>query len=400
MMERSRSDLGRAVERFSAGQRTASTVSEATSVPAQRRHVTHADPSSASGPLASDTVEAALEAFMNSREEGALEFVAGFLQLSSADKEAALAQIEGTDDDGHAAEELCESVPQSEMPVSAHADLRRRLQLHELQTQQAAQAQHRAPGVLHSRAEAPPPASRVHRGARRVSRSAGIGAAAAAAGATDGGAAAPLWTGEIAGDELETVEVGEGTHTGNLVTFFNKGVTEVSTSFDNFVDFDVGRCAPLRGSGAEDPIDAAPQVPVPHTHLTLDEILSVDGVDAEDVSPSRIEGPRVPVTQPTEETLSCADLEPHKRRDSDAWSVASSAESVELPGLEDAQGGVDCQSIPSQPRARLMDVTAQLHDVVEEPDDCVQSFTLDPLFDYDADLFGAAFLSGKKWRCD
>lgn len=355
----------------------------------------HGDPSL-------DAVHAVLEAFLNSREEDAVSFVSGFLQLTPHDRLAALAKLEGADklrsrssnSSGSAGGGAETAAPRG--PVSDYGELRNRLQLEGQRAEQRAQRSCTSRGSSSSLCSSPAAARHHRHGA-----------------ATPGAPARPL---DSEAEDLETVEVGEGTRTGNLVAFFDRGVTSVPTNFDNFfaaaltaarsVDdiITIGsdttatelEVEPETSSTPAPPSQRQPTASLP----TLDEILGLDSDETDDASPVARVAPSAPAA-PNVHEQSCHEAENESAGgvEVDAWSVASSSSegSVDLPGLE-AASAAPGPGAPAASGERNANVAAELQEVIAAPDDCVQTFHLDPLFDYDADALGAAARAGKAWR--
>ncbi|KPI90546.1 hypothetical protein ABL78_0306 [Leptomonas seymouri] len=355
----------------------------------QAESSTPSDPPYTASSFSKDATLDSLEAFLNSHEENALELLATFTQLTEQDKVKTLAQIEGeapsTDDNNDPSQK---SNIASKMPVAKYGELRLRLQEEVRKHRKTAPAQHvdvysNVPQIGTGR-----------------NNHAGLPPCA-----------------EVEDAELETVELEEGTHTGNLVAFFDKGITEVSTSFDCFFGEAAAEAVPAACSVEDHNTGVSVSPPLSSTFnapgasfelLTLDEILAVDGK----------EGSAVPFQSTAPEARACPAEEVHANREnssravdedqgreSDASSFSlSDVSSVVLPGL-DGHDDVNAEALRAQHSARKAErealsseVAAGLHEVIAEHDDCVQAFALDPLFDYNADIFGEAFRTGKAWR--
>ncbi|GET93694.1 hypothetical protein, conserved [Leishmania tarentolae] len=374
MAEPAYSNISGAVSRFYAVQRTEGTTAALSVDPVQQLSVAHDNPSPVS-----DTMEAALEAFMNSPEEDAVSFVEGFLHLTSGDRVTALAKLENHGEpspDGNAV--AGNPLWEATIPAATRAELQGRLRRHEAQAHQLALAESHTGDEQRSNNDCRPLQD-------------GMPAEAATGGSS------VTWNGDVEG--LETIEWAEGTRTGVLIAFMDRGVKEVSTHFDNFFDTDASPNTPFASAQNEE-WASVPPPSVTGILPTLDKILGLDTEEGEDATtpPSR----KACLLQTADATDSGALLneleqQAHSRSESNSSSLTSSVESVALPGLEDIC--VDSEATrKSSGGIEHIDVFAQLHEVIAECDNCVQPFTLDPLFDYDAEILGETFLSGAAWR--
>jgi hypothetical protein len=354
-----------------------------------------------------------LEAFMNSREEDALGLLSTFTQLTVQDKLKALQQVEGgafseSDDDGASANSAApgnagKRTANAKKNCANSAVLRRRLLERErehrrLKLQQTKKAErHVDVHNIESADAARPMLSMAH--IASVS--------------------------DADNDGLETMVLEEGTHTGNLVAFFDKGVTDVSTTFDNFFEpiADVAEAA--HGMTMSKAAPPPPQPVRPSSSaamLTLDNILAIDS--KEEDGEREGDAPRDVVTHssppPCESGMTAPTAEEsseeavvrrsvHRATSSSSASSpdsssTSSGGSMVLPGLDDSdvdiaqEGAMRPTRETQRKEATSLDVTADLQQVIAEHDDCVQTFALDPLFDYDADVVGEAFRTAKMWR--
>lgn len=389
MTEPACSNTSRAALRFYAAQRTEG-ASELAVDPAQQVAVAHYDLSPSA-----DAMQAALEVFMNSHEEDAVSFVAGFLHLTPSDRVTALAKLEGHGEvspagDAAAGNELSET----RMTAATWAELRRRLQQHELQTHQLALAECHSGDAQKANQDWHSLKTRTQSfesGQRPLDADTLPAPADVQSSPTRNGDA----------EELETIELEESTRTGILVAFIDKGVAEVSTHFDNFFDAAATPRAPVDSAQGETR-DGVPTPSAPRILPTLDTIL---GLNTEEVE--------VPTTPPSgkscvSQTADAGDTgalpnafehRPRSRGESDVSSPTSSVESVALPGVEDPCVNLDdpCEATRD---TQNVDLATKLYEVIAESDNCVQPFTLDPFFDYDADILGKAFRSGAAWRRD
>ncbi|CAG9584150.1 conserved hypothetical protein [Leishmania major strain Friedlin] len=389
MTEPAYSHTSRAVLRFRAAQATEDAADSAVD-PAQQLAVAHYD----SSPSA-DATQAALEAFTNSREEDAVSFVAGFLHLTPSDRVTALAKLEAHGEVPPAGGAAAgNKLLETRMPAATCPELRRRLQQHELQAQQLALADRlsgKAEKVTHDWHSVK---TRTH------SFESGQGSL------DDGTSAAPADvpsspTRNRDAEGLETIELEESTRTGVLVAFIDKGVAEVSTRFDNFFDAAASPLASLDSAQGETR-DGVPTPSAPHILPTLDEILGLNTEEAEDpTTPPSMKScfSQTADAGDTGALLNAFEHRPQRRCESDVSSPTSSVESVALPGLEDARVNLDGPREASRDTENV-EFVSKLHDVIAERDNCVQPFTLDPLFDYDADILGEAFRTGAAWRSD
>ncbi|KPA81742.1 hypothetical protein ABB37_04032 [Leptomonas pyrrhocoris] len=367
------------------------------------------DSLSASAPFAQDAALDSLEAFLNSREEDALELLATFTQLTEQDKVKALAQLEGevpSEDGGNKSDPSGASNTPARKPAASYAEVRRRLQERERERQRAEQQQQQQRGKETS--------------VRYVDASNGVSYADTVFTHCAGNPGCV----EAEEDVLVTVELGEGTHTGNLVAFFDSGVTDVSTSFDNFFTETAAVVAPAACGGAVhstgtptfSPCTSSRIVPTAScAPLTLDEILAVDceGERADSlpkITASKAFAHRAAEAPQAEIGTEAVDEGHDNGRGASASTSSSSSSSlsdvssVSLPGLHDSDDthveGVRTQHIAEKTKAEALrfELAADLHEVIAEHDDCVQPFALDPLFDYDADIFGEAFRTERAWR--
>lgn len=335
-----------------------------------------------------------LEAFLNSREEDAVDMLAFFTHLTEQDKTKALEKLEGGVSEND--EDIKEKRKGASKPVAQYGELRRRLQERERQQQQQAkQFTTRHVDVNDPRSNSSNQHTNVH-----------------AAKTSPGG--------DVSHDDLEVVELEEGTHTGNLVAFFDKGVTDVPTSFDNFFGTESEAshrhdrtAAPTATTVASPPVLEAKAVGgAASSPFSLDELLAVE----EAVESSVAVRDAACTTPPSSPTAAKVD------GTAAASSASSEVGSVELPGLEDEEDekevrGEEVSDNATENAGRsspatqhvvevgekaaqvfAAEVAEGLHAVIAEHNDCVQSFALDPLFDYDADVLGEAFRSGREWR--
>lgn len=353
-----------------------------------------------------------LAAFLNSREESAVELLAGFTQLTPQDKLKALAQLEGAalSNASDAAEpgngeHKANTRHVTPKPVADYAELHRRLQEQERQQQRTQQQPARRHVDEHNM---PQPFT-------TQSTSGAVNHDVTACVNND--------------DDLETLELGDGTRTGNLVVFFEQGVADVSTSFDNYFGVAAESISAARVGGThscELPSSAvptsSPAVTTAPMHnaqsalLTLDEILALDSEGEQELgmaqktsasspqahTPENEEATPAPHTESGLEVS--GDQVSGRRASSSTSSSLTDVSSVALPGLDDLEDGYaeHASTPPDSKRANISaidaDLAAHLHQVIAEHDDCVQTFALDPLFDYDADVLGEAFRSEKTWR--
>ncbi|KAG5464443.1 hypothetical protein LSCM1_00630 [Leishmania martiniquensis] len=347
-----------------------------------------------SDPLAPrDTVQATLEAFMNSREENAVSFVASFLQLTQDDRVTALARLEDEEGTRSAFSTIAakERSDPSKLAVAV-AELRQRLQGHEVRAEQCALAERQPSSTAPRNAEGPysvihqRPFNKGHRLCDGTASAETVEAQSAAA-----------WNGGE--EEVETIALEEGTRTGSLLAFLRTGAMDVPTSFDNFFDTAAAPRAAM-GNLPEKARDLLSVHPAPGTLPTLDSILGLDTEEPVDPTAPSCEKMccwRTTAASEIDVTLHAPEQRPLRRGGSTVSSLTSSAESVELPGLEDASLSKDAHGKASLSAYRT-DVFAQMQEVIEYCDSCVEAFVLDPLFDYDADLLGEAFCSGARWR--
>ncbi|KAG5490754.1 hypothetical protein JKF63_00876 [Porcisia hertigi] len=346
--------------------------------------VLHQDPSSSS-----NAVQGALEAFVNSREEDAVSFVSSFLHLTPNDRVNALAKLE-------AHQELPPPVNaeagdvgwQNPRPAASFTELHQRLQRHEAQVRRRALEEVHSRDVEEERSE---PLSSIKSPKQISTRRWPLNAKLQATSAD----AKPWVTAHGEEEELEIVKLGDETRTGNIVAFVEGYATEVPTSFDNFVDTAAASCT------LQDDSDVSVPIPLSRGSLpTLDEILSVDDNKTQKKAEVPLESPRSSQTgapSVTEATLKTLEQHPHSPSGSTA-SRRSSVDSFALPGLlEDAPVNFQLHYdvFPDTPNTGLL---AELKEVIAEENNCVEPFTLDPLFDYDADVLGKAFRAGTAWR--
>ncbi|CAC9552845.1 hypothetical protein conserved [Leishmania donovani] len=389
MTEPACSNPVRAALRFYAAQGTEGTADSAAD-PTHQLAVAHSAPSPSA-----DAMQAALEAFINSREEDAVSFVAGFLHLTPSDRVTALAKLEAREEvspagDAAAGNELSET----RMPAATCAEQLRRLQQHELQAKQLALVERLSGEAQKANHDYHSVKTRTHSFASGQ-RPLDDDTSAAPAGVKS----SPTRNGDAEG--LETIELDEGTRTGILVAFIDTGVTEVSTHFDNFFDVAATPLAPLVSAQGE-ARDGVPTPSAPRILPTLDKILGLDTEEVED--PTKPPSGKSCLSQTADASdtgalMNAFEHRPQSRRERDVSSPTSSIESVALPGLEDACVNLDGPREASRDTENV-EFVSKLHEVIAERDNCVQPFTLDPLFDYDADILGEAFCTGAAWRSD
>ncbi|KAG5465920.1 hypothetical protein CUR178_00635 [Leishmania enriettii] len=356
--------------------------------PMLRSEVSHDDPLARS-----DTVQMTLEAFMNSREEDAKSFLASFLHLTPDDRVLALARLEAHEETSCVAGASAGTErSDARKQAATSAEVRQRLRNHEVQATQLALTERHTADVLQRTVDVP--LLEIHQRPFKNRQMHLDGAPHAVTAKMQSCAAC---SGEEEG--LETVELEEGTRTGNLQAFVDTGVMEVSTNFDNFFD----TTASPRAAMLDLQDEARDSLPLPSAECTLPTLDSILGLDAE--------GMLDPPTPPLEKvcllprTAACEpgvkpsepEMPPASRRESGAPSLTSSMTSIALPGLEDASSNADTPEVVSRCTCSA-DFFAKIHEAIVEGDGCVEAFGLDPLFDYDIDLLGEALRAGTRWR--
>ncbi|CAJ1013103.1 hypothetical protein Q4I28_008416 [Leishmania naiffi] len=342
-----------------------------------------------------DAGQATLEAFMNSCEEDAVSFIESFLHLTHNDRVTALAKLEGYEESPSAVGAAAgNAMPWTCKSGAPSADLRQPLQQHELLAAQRALAERHAAHVQEKSAKLLPLARPTHRHESELQS-----LDKAISQASVGVSPAAVCVAEKEG--LETIQLEEGTRTGNLVAFLDKGMTEVLTNFDNFFEMDAPPPRVLFGV-SDEPRGGLPAPSSPLPLPTLDEILAVDAEEVEVPATSLSEQPRLsqtPCARDTGVTSDALEEGSPSGRESYASSMTSAVESVALPGLQDS-----CVNLGTSDKTFRgtynADFLAQLQEVFSEEDNYVQSFALDPFFNYDADLLGEAFRAGAAWRQD
>ncbi|XQJ32067.1 hypothetical protein NXY56_008192 [Leishmania guyanensis] len=342
-----------------------------------------------------DAGQATLEAFMNSYEEDAVSFIASFLHLTHNDRVTALAKLEGYEESPSAVDAAAgNAVPRACKSGAPSADLRQPLQQHELLAAQRALAERHTAHVQEKYAKLLSLARPTHRYESELQS-----LDKAISPASVGVSYAAVCVAEKEG--LETIQLEDGTRTGNLVAFLDKGMTEVLTNFDNFFEMDAPPPRALFGV----PEEPRGDLPTPSSQLplpTLDEILTVDAEEVEEPATSLSGQSRLsptPCARDTGVTSDALEERSPSGRESCASSMTSAEESVALPGLQDScvNLGTPDETFRETYNA---DFLAQLQEVFSEEDNYVQSFALDPFFNYDADLLGEAFRAGAAWRQD
>ncbi|KAG5465181.1 hypothetical protein LSCM4_00634 [Leishmania orientalis] len=356
--------------------------------PMPRQEVSHDDPL-----VRSDTVQMTLEAFMNSREEDAVSFLASFLQLTPDDRVLALARLEAHEEascvaGAAAGKERSDACKQA----ATLAEVRQRLRNHEAPAKQLELAECHTEDVLQRTVDMP--FLEIHQRPCQNRQMRLDGAPHAVSAKVQCSTAC---SGEEEG--LETIELEEGTRTGGLQAFVDTGVVEVTTNFDNFFDTTATPRAAV-GDLQDEARDSLPLLSAECTLPTLDNILGLDAEEVldpstpplEKVGLSRRTAACEPGVKPSEPEMRRA-----SRRESGAPSLTSSMASMALPGLEDASLNVGTPEEVSR-CTYSTDFFAKIHEVIAEGDGCVEAFALDPLFDYDIDLLGKALRAGTRWR--
>ncbi|KAG5489761.1 hypothetical protein GH5_00642 [Leishmania sp. Ghana 2012 LV757] len=356
--------------------------------PMPRPEVSHDDPLARS-----DTVQMTLEAFMNSREEDAVSFLASFLQLTPDDRVFALARLEAHEETSCVAGAAAgKERSDASRQAATFAEVRQRLRNHEVQPKQLALTERHTGDVLQRTVDVP--FLEIHQCPCQNRQMRLDGATHAVTAKVQCSAAC---SGEEEG--LETIELEEGTRTGNLQAFVDTGVIEMSTNFDNFFDTTATPRAAV-GDIQDEARDSLPFLSAQSTLPTLDNILGLDAEEVlnpttppiEKVCLSRRTAAREPGVKPSEPEMGPASI-----RESGAPSLTSSMASMSLPGLEDASLNVGTSEEVSR-CTYSTDFFAKIHEVIAEGDGCVEAFALDPLFDYDIDLLGEALRAGTRWR--